>query len=216
MNPASRYSAVTRRAFLGGASAAAIVATVGCAPGASTTSAPSPSAGPASSAAPSAAATGDASESAALAETSGEELPTGAQATVSWTFTSSGGRSRNPYMAVWIEDAEGNFVKTLALYHKAHGDNWLDTLSSWYSASGGADTTTSGTVPAGSFTAVWDGSTAAGGRAAQGSYHVCVESVVEHGAQSLVREQVGFAAAAAETTLMPSGDISAAAVAYTV
>ena len=56
-------------------------------------------------------------------------------------------------MAVWIEDADGNFVTTLALYHKANGDNWLNTLASWYAASGGTDTTTSGTVPAGTFTA---------------------------------------------------------------
>lgn len=214
MDPISRYSAVTRRAFLGGLSAAAIVATVGCATESSTSPVPASSA---SSASPSATATATASaSSSASASTSGTELPASAQATVSWTFTSSGGRSRNPYMAVWIEDADGNFVKTLALYHRAHGDNWLKTLSAWYAASGGTDTTTSGTVPAGSFTAVWDGSTAAGARAAQGSYYVCVESVVEHGSESLVRQQVEFATSAAQTTLTPAGDIAAAAVAYTV
>ena len=182
MDSSSRYSAVTRRAFLGGLSAAAIVGGVACAAGTS-----------ASSSAPASTAAGTAS-SAATAAASGTELPAGAQATVSWTFAASGGRSRNPYMAVWIEDADGAFVNTVALYHKAGGDNWLDTLSAWYSASGGTDTTTSGTVPAGTFTAAWDGSTAAGGRAAQGTYHVCVESVVEHGQESLVREQVEFAA----------------------
>ncbi|HRA76895.1 MAG TPA: DUF2271 domain-containing protein [Propionicimonas sp.] len=118
-------------------------------------------------------------------------------------------------MAVWIEDADGNFVTTLALYHKANGDNWLNTLASWYAASGGTDTTTSGTVPAGTFTATWDGSTAAGERAEQGTYYVCIESVVEHGSESLVREQVTFGSSAAQTTLTPAGDISAAAVSFT-
>ena len=206
----SRYSAVTRRAFLSGLSAAAIVGLAGCAGAGSSASSPATSSASANStAAASASASGPASAS-------GETLPASASATVSWTFASSGGRSRNPYMAVWIENADGDFVKTLALYHKANGDNWLDTLASWYAASGGTDTTTSGTVPAGSFTTVWDGTTAAGDRAAQGSYYVCIESVVEHGSDSLVREQVTFGAAAAQTTLTPSGDITAAAVNYAV
>lgn len=119
-------------------------------------------------------------------------------------------------MAVWIEDANGNFVKTLALYHRKTGDNWLDALTSWYESSGATDTTTSGTVPAGSYSTTWDGSTAAGGRAAQGVYFVCVESVVEHGSESLVRQEVRFAASATEVTLTPAGDITAAAVSYSV
>lgn len=119
-------------------------------------------------------------------------------------------------MAVWIEDANGNFVKTLALYHRANGDNWLQELSNWYSASGGTDTTTSGTVPAGSYSATWDGTDASGTRVEQGSYYVCVESVVEHGSDSLVREQVAFGKSAFDKTLTPSGEITAAAVKYTV
>ena len=214
----SRYSAVTRRAFLTGLSAAAIVGVVGCA--ASTTS-PSTSATATASAASTATATATATASASNSATSsasasGKSLPASAKATVTWTFASSGGMSRNPYMAVWIEDADGNFVKTLALYHKPNGDNWLNSLSSWYSSSGGADTTTSGTVPAGSFTATWDGSTAAGGRAEQGDYYVCVESMVEHGSESLVRQKVTFGSSASQATLTPAGDIAAAAVSYAV
>lgn len=213
--PLSRYSAVTRRAFACGLSAAAIVGVVGCtSPATSSTTAAAPAAsstatapGTATSAAPASTTT--------PATASGEALPASASATVTWTFAASGGRSRNPYMAVWIEDADGNFVTTLALYHKANGDNWLNTLASWYAASGGTDTTTSGTVPAGSFTATWDGSTAAGERAEQGTYYVCIESVVEHGSESLVREQVTFGSSAAQTTLTPVGDISAAAVSFT-
>ncbi|WGT48469.1 DUF2271 domain-containing protein [Tessaracoccus lacteus] len=123
--------------------------------------------------------------------------------------------SRNPYMAVWIEDAGGTFVATLALYHKTTGDNWLNSLTAWYQSSGGADTTTSGTQPAGTFTTTWDGSTAAGGRASEGSYYVCIETVVEHGSQSLVRQQVDFGSKSAKTTLTPAGQITAAAVDYT-
>ena len=214
MDSTSRYSAVTRRAFLGGLSATAIVATVGCAAGTSTPSAPSSSA--ASSTASASASATAAATSGASTVSSGTELPASARAGVSWTFASSGGGSRNPYMAVWIEDAEGHFVKTVALYHKASGDNWLNSLNAWYASSSHSDTTTSGTVPAGTFTAVWDGSAADGGRAAQGAYYVCVESAVEHGSESLVRQQVTFGTKGAQTTLTPAGDITAAAVDYTV
>lgn len=119
-------------------------------------------------------------------------------------------------MAVWIEDADGNFVKTLALYHRANGDNWLQSLSNWYSSSGGTDTTTSGTVPAGSYTTTWDGTDASGSRVEQGKYYVCVESVVEHGADSLARQEFSFGKTAFNTNLTPNGDISAAAVSYSV
>jgi Predicted periplasmic protein len=117
-------------------------------------------------------------------------------------------------MAVWIEDADGNFVKTIALYHKANGDNWLNSLASWYASSGATDTTTSGTVPAGSFTAVWDGTTASGERAAQGEYYICIESAVEHGSESLIREKVSLGTSANQVTLSPNGELTAASVTY--
>lgn len=210
--PNLRYPEVTRRAFFGGMSLAAIAGVAACSSGSSTgTTTTTSEAGAASSAATDATASAGASSAAA----DGTTLPATASATVSWTFASASAQ-RNPYMAVWIEDAEGAFVKTLALYHKATDDHWLDTITRWYQVSGGTDTTTSGTVPAGSYTATWDGTTAEGDRAAAGSYYVCVESVVEHGDESLVREEVAFGDAAADTTLTPVGDITAAAVAYTV
>lgn len=210
MTRPSRYAQVTRRAFLGGLSLAAIAGAAGCAAGTTASSTTSTS----TSSTPTASASSTSSSSAA---SSGTALPAAAKATVTWTFTSSSsGMAKNPYMAVWIEDSTGAFVKTLALYHKAVGDNWLNTLARWYQVSGGTDTTTSGTVGAGSYTATWDGSTASGGRATQGDYYVCVESVVEHGSESLVRQKVAFAAKAASSTLTPAGEISAAAVAYTV
>lgn len=212
MNESStRFGAVTRRAFLSGLSLAAIAATAAC--GSSTTAGSSAP----SSAAPSTPSTPSTSSASSSSSTSsGKQIPTGAKATVSWTYAASGGMARNPYMAVWIEDATGAYVKTLALYHRANGDNWLRELSTWYTSSNGTDTTTSGTVPAGSYTATWDGSAAAGGQADQGHYYVCVESAVEHGSESLVRQQVTFTTSAAKTTLSPSGSIAAATVDYTV
>lgn len=213
----TRFSAVSRRAFLSGLSIAAIAATGACGASSSAGTA-APSTAPSTGTAPSAAAsTPSASASSSASTSTGKQIASGAKATVSWTYSSSGGgMARNPYMAVWIEDAQGAYVKTLALYHRQSGDNWLRELSGWYTSSGGTDTTTSGTVPAGSYTASWDGSAAAGGQVEQGTYYVCVESAVEHGSDSLVRQEVKFAGSAVTTTLTPSGSISAASVDYTV
>lgn len=210
--PLSHYSLVTRRAFLGGMSLAAIAGTVGCAGGTASTSTTSTS----STSTTTTAATSATSTSSSSSAASGSVLSESAKATVSWTFASSGGGMvKNPYMAVWIEDSSGAFVKTLALYHKASGDQWLNTLARWYQVSGGTDTTTSGTVAAGSYTASWDGTNASGAKVAQGSYYVCVESVVEHGSESLVRETVTFGSSSTKKSLTATGDITAASVEYT-
>ncbi len=211
-----RFSAVTRRAFLGGLSIAAIAATGACGATPSGNTSSPDTAAPSTASSPSASPSAPDSSAASSSGSAGKTIPAGAKATVSWTYAASGGMARNPYMAVWIEDSTGAYVKTLALYHRANGDNWLDSLSSWYASSGGAETTTSGTVPAGSYTATWDGSAATGGQADQGSYYVCVESAVEHGSESLVRQRVTFGTSSSKTTLSPTGSIAEAAVDYTV
>jgi hypothetical protein len=211
-----RFSAVTRRAFLSGLSIAAIAATGACGATPSGNTSSPDTAAPSTASSPSASPSAPDSSAASSSGSAVKTIPAGAKATVSWTYAASGGMARNPYMAVWIEDSTGAYVKTLALYHRANGDNWLDSLSSWYASSGGADTTTSGTVPAGSYTATWDGSAATGGQADQGSYYVCVESAVEHGSESLVRQRVTFGTSSSKTTLSPTGSIAEAAVDYTV
>jgi hypothetical protein len=160
-----RFSAVTRRAFLSGLSIAAIAATGACGATPSGNTSSPDTAAPSTASSPSASPSAPDSSAASSSGSAVKTIPAGAKATVSWTYAASGGMARNPYMAVWIEDSTGAYVKTLALYHRANGDNWLDSLSSWYASSGGAETTTSGTVPAGSYTATWDGSAATGGQA---------------------------------------------------
>jgi hypothetical protein len=43
-----------------------------------------------------------------------------------------------------------------------------------------------------------------------------VESAVEHGSESLVRQRVTFGTSSSKTTLSPTGSIAEAAVDYTV
>lgn len=229
-NAMSRYSRVTRRGFLGGLSMAAIATIAGCAPSPSsssptmTSSSQSPSVTNSPSPTPSSSPTPTPSPPTSVAPppppppSSPAVTPTAlaatAKAKISWTYASASAQ-KNPYMAVWIEDSKGAFVKTVALFHKKTDDRWLNSLTRWYSVSGATDTTTGGTVPAGTYSASWDGSTASGARAKPGTYFVCIESMLQHGGESLVRQQVTFGAKAAKTALTAVGDITAASVDYT-
>lgn len=119
-------------------------------------------------------------------------LPESAELAVSFTYTpsDSGGRIHDPYVAVWIEDTDGNLVDTVAVWFQQDdkGTKWLDDLTLWYSVSNSAeDTTMSGaTRSPGSYDVIWDGTDLAGNAVAQGDYVVFVESAREHGPYSIV------------------------------
>lgn len=114
-------------------------------------------------------------------------FPAGAELAVSFSFVpeSNGGRVNNPYVAVWVEDPEGNLVQTISLWYEqsARGARWLADLPQWYRASGrAADVTMSGaTRVAGDHTVVWDGTDLDGDPVAQGDYVLFVEAAREHG-----------------------------------
>ncbi len=100
---------------------------------------------------------------------------------------------RNPYIAVWIEDASGALVKTVSLWHLQNGqDRWLSELSKWYSASGGTDTNSSATRAPGSYSVAWNLTDADGKAIKDGVYTVCVEALREHGPYSLVTGSVSI------------------------
>ena len=90
----------------------------------------------------------------------------------------------NPYVAVWIENAVGELVKTVALWHEDRGgqDRWLSEMKA-FSALGAADaqTVSSATRQPGTYTVQWDGTTLQGSRAPTGKYQLFVEAAREHG-----------------------------------
>ncbi len=220
----SRYAAVSRRTALSGALGAVLLAVAGCTSddsaltGAGTGSSTAPSTG-GSSAGPSASAT--ASPSGSAKAKPGSELPASAVLSVSFTFAvaSGGGRVRNPYIAVWIENSAGDLVKTVALWHEDHGgqDRWLSEMKA-FSALGAADaqTVSSATRQPGTYSVQWDGSTAQGSRAVTGSYRLMIEAAREHGAYELVQQDLSLGSKAASFALTPSGELTAASAAYAV
>ncbi|MGY2894170.1 DUF2271 domain-containing protein [Deinococcus sp. UYEF24] len=134
---------------------------------------------------------------------------------VNFSIVNAGGfRFQRPYVAVWLEDAAGNEVRTLSVWAKtdARGQRYLEHLTRWTGAAGSRQDTLLSTVSSptrnpGSYTLVWDGKNDAGALVAQGDYFLCVESAREHGPYALIREKVTVSGAASTRKLAGNGDI---------
>jgi hypothetical protein len=128
-----------------------------------------------------------------------------------------GGRSRRPYVAVWIEDPEGEPVRTLALWaNTGRGRRWLPELRRFMRGqrAGGGDLTTasSATRIPGRYSLAWDGRDDAGGPVEQGRYYLCVEAAREHGTYQLIREEYTFASRPFKATVPGNLEIAGVAV----
>lgn len=217
-DPVSRFSAITRRAFLEGASMAVLLGLAGCTDG---DQALAPETVPPETP------TATWSATAPSPGTSGVPVPDGAEAVVLFTYTAGateggrgpgggrGGVARNPYIAVWVEDAEGALLQTIAVWHLQGGqDRWLAELRRWYQLSGGDDTGSSATRPAGSHNLFWDLGSGSG-RLHQGRYWVCIEASREHGPYSLIREEIELGDQALTHGFTPVGELTSATLLYT-
>jgi thiamine biosynthesis lipoprotein ApbE len=97
--------------------------------------------------------------------------------------TQSGKPYRRPYVAVWIEDAAGKAVRTVAVW----GNNLKHEpeLSAWWSFAGKnaelVKAVSKATRDAGKYTLVWDGQDDKGNPVPQGSYVVRIEVSREFG-----------------------------------
>jgi len=219
----SRYAAVSRRTALSGALGAALLALAACSNDDSAlagTGSPSTGSAPSTGAA-SSASSASASPSASADTTSGAALPASATLSVAFTFAaaSSGGPMRNPYVAVWLEDAAGELVKTVALWHEDRGgqDRWLTEMKAFSALSAAdAQTVSSATRQPGSYSVQWDGSTASGGRAVAGSYQLFIEAAREHGPYELLQHEIAVGTKAVSLDLAPNGELTQASAKYTV
>jgi hypothetical protein len=91
------------------------------------------------------------------------------------TTTSSGGFSPDHYLALWIENAAGNFIKTKVAY--TINDD-LDHMQTWVTKSSEnvTDATTGSTRTShGTVTFLWNGTNVAGNVVTDGSYFVWLE-----------------------------------------
>jgi FAD:protein FMN transferase len=132
-----------------------------------------------------------------------------------------GFRYRRPYVAVWIEDAERNPVRTIALWTEK--PRYIQELRQWYrddqarSRAGGSDmwrTVSSATRPPGSYTLTWDGKDDEGKLVKAGKYTVCVEVTREHGGYDIQRKELDFDNKPQQESLPAGNELGAVTIDY--
>lgn len=114
---------------------------------------------------------------------------------ITFEFAGNGFRYRPPYVAVWLENAQGLPVRTLAVWFEQSrkGMRWLNELKRWYRSNELTEAVSGPTRMPGRYTLSWDGKDDKGNLVSQGDYYVCVELVREHGPYELFREKVTLA-----------------------
>ena len=123
-----------------------------------------------------------------------------------------GGRAKRPYVAVWLESADGTPVRTLALWaNTGRGRRWLPDLRRFMRGQRQGDlaaTATSATRIPGRYTLLWDGRDDAGRPVEQGQYYLCVEAAREHGTYQLIREPYTFGSRAFKAAIPGNPEIA--------
>ena len=134
-------------------------------------------------------------------------------------------RYRRPYVAVWIEDADGFPVKTLSLFLMQNnpGPRWYRDLRRWYADNqvrrlvDEADiiqTVSKPTRNPGKYKVSWDGKDDSGKLLKPGEYTVLIEAAREHGTYQLSKHNFTLGKSF-DTKLKPNAEINAASIRYT-
>jgi hypothetical protein len=149
---------------------------------------------------------------------SGATLDAALQLRVVFTYLpTGGGRVLNPYIAVWIEDANGLLLRTIGLsLQQGKGSKWWPDLRRWWRsdsariAAGGTEnvaTIVSATRQPGVHEFTWDGTNEVGQRLGVGNYKLFIEAAREKGPYDLVEHDLKLDNKAMSATLAPSGEL---------
>ncbi len=139
----------------------------------------------------------------------------GAELAVSFTFTPTAGgrRIENPFIAVWVEDTEGNLVRTISLWYEQHEESpeWLAHLTQWTSATNLSidATTSSATRIPGEYTVTWDGVGDDGAIIEDGEYVLFVEAARRGGAYDITSTPISVNGDGFAIDLSDSGELTA-------
>lgn len=132
-------------------------------------------------------------------------------------------RYRRPYVAVWVEDAEGFSVRTLALWLQAGGARWHPDLRRWYRDDQARKlvddtnliaTMAKPTKAPGKYTVSWDGLDDAGLPVKPGTYTILIEAAREHGTYQLIRQELTLGEKAMDKNLAGNVEIKSARIVY--
>lgn len=97
-----------------------------------------------------------------------------------------------PYVAIWVENAQQESVKLLAVWRKE--PDWLKDLRRFWRKIGRintelADAMTGATKRPGTYTLEWDGKDDSGNDLPAGTYTLLAEAAREQGGRSLIRQE---------------------------
>ena len=134
-------------------------------------------------------------------------------------------RYRRPYVAVWLEDADGIPVKTLSLFLMTQnpGPRWHRDLRRWYSSDQlrrlADDQDLIGTISKptrnpGKYKVAWDGLDDSGKALTDGEYTLSIEAAREHGTYQLIKHKFRLGGQAFSKQLKGNVEISSASVRY--
>lgn len=147
----------------------------------------------------------------------GEAWPADYEVKVKLELPAMGGRYRRPYVAVWVEDADGKPVRTVTVW--GNNQRWISTLSGWWKV-GKEDAklvkaVTRATRQPGKYEVVWDGKDDAGKALPQGTYTIKIEVHREHGKDVTQTGKLECKAEAAKLTLEKNAETEETTVEYT-
>ena len=136
-----------------------------------------------------------------------------------------GRRYHRPYVAVWIEDANGRPVRTLSLWVNTtgRGPRYIRELRRWFSMTrdqedaGAPDlvsTVSSATRLPGQYSLTWNGRDDRGNVVDQGSYRILIEASREHGSYQLMQQDLTLATKTVSADLAGNEEIGRARVEY--
>ena len=155
----------------------------------------------------------------AAAPATGMPWPAGFAMKIGYTIPEMNGgrRSRPPYVTVWITNAAGEPVRTLAFY--ANKPRYMSELYVFWEKIGGANyglvnAVTRPTRPPGAYSLEWDGKDDNGRALPQGRYTVNIEAAREHGGHSLQRIDIDAGATPADGDAAAQQELGAARVSY--
>ncbi|WZO97521.1 DUF2271 domain-containing protein [Isosphaeraceae bacterium EP7] len=138
------------------------------------------------------------------------------------------GRYRRPYIAVWVEDKDGQPVRTLALWVSQGGAGpfqWLPDLRRWFAADQERKkfdktdmvlTISRPTRPPGKYSVIWDGKDNKKKPLGPGQYTLCIDSAREHGTSESIRQEINVGGDTFRVTAEGNAEVSSAAFEYRV
>ncbi len=154
----------------------------------------------------------------ATADEAKDVWPEGYQATLTITLPmpSDGKRYRRPYVAVWVENAEGKSVRSISVW--GNSPKYLKDLSDWWKfARDDRDTVKAvsrATRAPGKYTLVWDGKDDKGKPLPQGTYTIQVEVTREYGRHVSQTGKIDCRADDAKATLDKNAETEATLIEY--